>query len=322
MDLITNTRAAAFVGGFALLGSMAAHAGWQPPTSIAGMTVHLYVPDSYSPVGDGRAAMVVLHGCSQQASSFRAGGNLETVAEQYGMILAVPEVPNGGVIAGCWDYYGANQGRTIKHSKPLIELGQHLAARADVDANQLYVAGLSSGATQAQVVGCLAPELFKGVGSVAGASMGTSPGDAFAFPRGSAERAAQLCRQWAGGHAGLLNTQVWSIAHGSADASVPYGYGEQNIRAVRLFKGLAKLGSNQQPNAIEEVWGDADPAHIEATYLRFAGLDHDWPAGGDSGGGMWIDNSIRFRNYADYLAALFMANNPWVNPAPVLEAVQ
>lgn len=292
------------------VGSSAAAGSWTSEQSIAGMDVWIYTPDSVSPVGDGRSAMIVMHGCAQTGDDFRNGANLEVAAETYGMVMAVPTAPNGGVgLYGCWDYYDTNHTRSNRHNDNLIQLGQILQNRSDVDPDQVYIAGLSSGATQAQVTGCLAPEVFAGVGSTGGPVIGTSESQAF-LVAGSASTARNLCESWAGSRVADLQTQMRNIAHGTSDSLVPYSVAETSMQGLGLIKGISKnSGSNSLLGASEETWGNAG----DTTKLIYQGMDHRWAAGGDSGGGTYIDNSTTRINYASYLANFFATNSQRVD---------
>ena len=67
---------------------------------LAGMNVELYAPTTPPLLGGKRALMVSLHGCLQTAQSYKKAGNWEKTADQYGMVVALPTVPNGGVLIG------------------------------------------------------------------------------------------------------------------------------------------------------------------------------------------------------------------------------
>ena len=278
---------------------------WSDEQSIAGMDVWVYTPDTVSAIGNGRAALVVLHGCGQTGDDYRHGANLEITAESYGMVIATPTVPNGGIGPyGCWDYYDTNHSRDSRHHPNLIELGQWLQSRDDIDSNQVYLAGLSSGATQAQVTGCLAPDVFAGVGATGGPVMGTTATQAF-LTMGSASTAAALCESWAGSHLELLIRQSRNIAHGSEDSLAPYSEAETNMEAIGLFKSTSKNdGTTELLGASEESWG----SHGDATKLTYIAMGHRWAAGGGEGGN-FIDNSATRINYASYLANFFAKTN-------------
>ena len=67
----------------------------------------------------------------QTASVLQTGGNWAATAEKYGMVVALPDAPNGGVVLGCWDYYDANHSRTApaRHDDNLLGLVAALKAR-------------------------------------------------------------------------------------------------------------------------------------------------------------------------------------------------
>jgi poly(3-hydroxybutyrate) depolymerase len=120
---------------FALVATLGLPFGVQASWStdyIAGMNVQLYKPSTSSVAGSGRALMINLHGCTQSATDLQIGGNWQKTADKYGMVIALPDLPNGGVGFGCWDYYGEDHTRTNRHNKHLIELAQALKARSEL----------------------------------------------------------------------------------------------------------------------------------------------------------------------------------------------
>ena len=133
------------VAGFA----SPAHAAWET-RNAGGMSVHVYTPGGESPLG-GHALLVALHGCTQSATQLRDFGNFEHAAEDFGMVVALPDVPGGGVYAGCWDYYGALHNGASGHDAAVISLAETLLADGTlgIDPAQVYVSGFSSGGGEA-----------------------------------------------------------------------------------------------------------------------------------------------------------------------------
>ena len=59
---------------------------WQQNVTLGGFNkVHIYTPDSLSPVGEGKALLIVLHGCVQPINNY-LNAQLETAADAYGMV--------------------------------------------------------------------------------------------------------------------------------------------------------------------------------------------------------------------------------------------
>ncbi|NMH60986.1 extracellular catalytic domain type 1 short-chain-length polyhydroxyalkanoate depolymerase [Alteromonas ponticola] len=300
-----------------VLAHQASHAGsWQNNVTTGGFNrVHIYTPDSQSSVGEGKALLIVLHGCTQSIDAYLTA-NLEQAAEAYGMVIAVPDAMNKAGFS-CWSYWQGAKTRTSGDYKNLINLAGALSndAAYNIDENQVYIAGLSSGAAFANTTACIAPDVFAGMGVSAGPSIGTSSGGAI----GSCEAAnvAQRCQQYAGSYAGFLDTQIASIAHGDADTTVDQCYNRQNAEGMAAVYNVAEspgtttIGSSSR-TAEEHRWTDG-----RVSMLWLNGVDHAW-SGGQGASGSYINgNGI---NYAMYLGEYFANNNQRVNrnEAPVL----
>lgn len=280
------------VAGAAFTASRVAQAaGWTDET-IAGMKVAIYVPDTTGEGGK-RALLIGLHGCTQKASVLRTSGNFAAAADAYGAVIALPDAPNGGVLAGCWDYYGAAHTRSTKHDGPVIELAQTLGADASrgIDPARVYVAGLSSGGGEAMVLGCLAPDVFSGVGIVAGPTVGTS---SFQISQVATNAAAatQTCRTLAGSNAAAFARQRVSIVAGTSDYVVAQGYADLNAEVFRALyeeAGASLVSADidvtslpgSMPAGTGTLWSDASGPRVSLVHAT--GMGHAWPAGSGSG---------------------------------------
>ncbi|QKX18397.1 PHB depolymerase family esterase [Microbulbifer sp. YPW1] len=291
--------------------AMAASAGsWQQGQSIGGFnSVHVYTPDSVSSIGDGKALLIVLHGCVQPTNNFLTA-NLEVAAEQYGMVIAVPDAMNKAGYS-CWSYWQGTKSRSSGDYKNLISLANAMSGDAsrNIDPDQVYIAGLSSGAAFANTTACLAPDVFAGMGISAGPSIGTSSNGALG-PCEQADVTAR-CNTYAGSYKSHFATQVASIAHGDADTTVNQCYNEQNSDGMAGVYGVAKLsGTNtisegSSRTAEETLWEDG-----RVSMLWLNDVDHAWSGGEGASGGYISPNSI---NYASYLGQYFTANNKRVD---------
>ena len=145
-----------------LISAQQAYAGsWQNNQALGGFNrVHVYTPDSVSAVGNGRALLLVLHGCVQSIDAYLTA-NLEHAAEIHGMVIAVPDAVNKAGFS-CWSYWQGTRSRSAGDYQNLISLATTLTADGsyNIDADQVYIAGLSSGAAFANTTACLAPDIF------------------------------------------------------------------------------------------------------------------------------------------------------------------
>lgn len=287
------------------------------------MDVEVFAPAAASPVGTGRALMVVLHGCAQTATTLRDGGNLEPAAESQGVVMALPHVPDGGVVAGCWDYYGTAHTRVSSHNGPVLAMVEGLLndASLSIDPDQVYVVGFSSGAGEALVLGCVAPDVFAGVGVVAGPALGTEFSQT-AIVSTTPEDAATLCPELAGDQAAALDAQVAFTFAEATDFTVSPGYNAVNAQMFGLVyaQGLDTLSA--EPFDLMTLPG-VGPAGAGMTYadaegIRIAQLDstagegHAWPAGGGRSGGLLSFINGDGLNMSGFAAEFFASNNPRV----------
>ncbi|MFO0724161.1 MAG: PHB depolymerase family esterase [Myxococcota bacterium] len=300
-----------------LCSATAAHADWSQRT-VAGMTVQLYTPTSVGSFPAGRGLMIGLHGCTQQATALAQHGNWESAAERRGVVVALPQVPNGGVLAGCWDYYGANHTRTTRHDGPVLQLVEALLAdhSLSIDPAQVYVAGLSSGAGEAMVLGCLAPDVFAGVGINAGPTVGTASSQ-IATVSTDRQAGVSTCKTMAGAHVSSFDTQLVSIIAGTQDFIVAQGYNALNAEVMRaIYAGTGpELSSaaidvpqmiGSVPQGTGTLWSDGSGPRVSLVMVQ--GMGHAFPAGNGTGAEMSFI-AQRGPSWPDHLLDLFTENN-------------
>jgi poly(3-hydroxybutyrate) depolymerase len=318
-----------------------AYAAWN--SSQEGIFNHptwIYTPSSTLSSGK-RGLLVVLHGCAQTNSDLKTFGNLVPTAEAKGLVMAVPSVGSnywGTDAQRCWDYDNGTDGR--HHVAEVTDLTKALVARGslNVDPDQVYIVGLSSGAALSLLLGCSAPDLFAGVGAIAGPSVGSSQSmallNAFSIPSTNVTNAISRCNALAGNKASLLTTQVTNIAYGDMDKDGPdarYTYlpgstshpgqyalvstkwSQDNVSVLEAIYGTGALGT---PTAVQGGAGAEQNAMV-GSQIRLGALvihnvGHAWPAGtgqpnSASSGGVWLAQSGL--NYPQYIAEWLMQHN-------------
>lgn len=304
---------AGLVAGPLAAPATAATGSWSTET-IAGMSVRIYTPASAPALASGRSLMITLHGCVQKASVLQTGGNWAATAEQYGMVVAIPDAPNGGVVLGCWDYYDANHSRTApaRHDDNLLDLATALKARTalGIDGDQVYVSGLSSGGGETMVMGCLAPDVFAGIGINAGPTVGTTSGQISSVAV-SQTQGKNTCTSFAGSASSSFATQLTSVVYGSNDTTVAPGYTTLNAQIMASVYGAGQTttfslsglaGTNTAGSGT--LYSDAEGPRV--SLIQNTNLGHNWPAGGGPGGSYVSTNSI---DYPAYVTGFFFENN-------------
>ena len=299
----------------------ASAAGTWSSESVAGMGLRLYVPDSAPALDEGRALMINLHGCIQTNADLQSGGNWQDTADAFGMVIALPAAPAGGVIAGCWDYYDDNHSRNApgRHDDNLLDLVDALLVRPGLglDPDQVYLTGLSSGGGESMVMGCLAPDVFAGVGIDAGPTVGTGSQEIGSVATSQAE-AVSTCRRFAGTHADAFATQVTSVIHGDADYTVAQGYNALNAAVMAQIYGADQqsaldLRDVPGPNTAGTGTVYSDGQGPRVSLITNSGVGHAWPAGGGPGGRYITTASV---DYPRYVTEFFFTHNrrvdePW-----------
>jgi poly(3-hydroxybutyrate) depolymerase len=318
------TRLAAALSLFAF--AAPAHAGWTT-TTIGGLSTQVYVPATPSTSrSNGRALFVVLHGCSQSPNEYRNRDDLDALAEDRGWVIALPSAPAS--LLGCFNYYGPTHTRTSGDAGAVLGATQALLnnAQLNIDPRQVYVGGLSAGGSMAQVVGCVAPDVYTGVVSVAGPIVGSGIGGAFTIDTRAAQGAA-TCRNLAGGNVGELDQQLAVVVAGTNDFTVPQGY---RAEVSEMYADLYDLGAPRTMNLTAlpggapgtvEVWRDGPRPRLAS--LAPQGLGHAWPAGSGGGpeigfiNGGSVDLSAAVGIFFDRFNPRLGAAPPPVDPDPV-----
>jgi poly(hydroxyalkanoate) depolymerase family esterase len=124
----------------------------------------LYVPSNYT--GDTAVPLVVmLHGCTQDPVDFASGTQMNQLAEELGCLVAYPAQSQQANASRCWNWFHEKD-QIRDQGEPSIIAGitRDIIASHNIDAAQVYVAGLSAGGAMATIMGTVYPELYAAVG--------------------------------------------------------------------------------------------------------------------------------------------------------------
>lgn len=301
-----------------------AHANWQNTQTIGGMQTEVYIPTNAPTLNSQRALLVMLHGCNQTAKFFKDDGNWTDSAEQNGMVVAIPLVPNGGKIEGCWDYFGTGHTRTNKYNGYLLNMVDELIADSsyDIDPKQVYIVGLSSGGGQAMVQACLAPEKYAGIALAATPAIGTSAYSLTYMPYGTtAASTRDICEDYADTNKSAFQTQIAAIEYGDngtpgdsgIDGKLLKKYSTINADMFALIYGAGSsvIGESIEPvynttGAIQNVWNIGEQQVISK--VETADMGHAWPSG-DLNPSPEHAIASGFIDYPAFLTKWFFENN-------------
>jgi poly(3-hydroxybutyrate) depolymerase len=300
-------------------GAWSANQTWATDTVNGGaLTGYYYWPATAPSLAGKRALVLVLHGCAQTAagdvidSGTDKGYNWKGVADQYGAVILAPNATGNLYGSHCWDWAKSTHSRTTGHSGILLDLINRFVSNPQyaIDPKQVYVAGLSSGGAQTMVMGCLAPDIFAGVGINAGPPPGVSTTQIGAVPSGyTASTAANNCKNLAGTSVSQFATQVAGVIWGTNDYTVAQGYGPLDAAAMRIAYG----GTFTKGAAVSVATGGSNIPYTDAngkvrtSEITVTGMGHAWPAGTGGQNSNYVDATKV--NYPSFVMDFWFKNN-------------
>ncbi|MEM5331987.1 PHB depolymerase family esterase [Paraburkholderia sp. JHI2823] len=315
--LLTTSALAAVTPG---PGTWSAQQTWAAdPVNGGNLTGYYYWPASQPTTPKGqRALILVLHGCLQTASgdvinnSSTAGFNWKAIADQYGAIILAPNATGNVYSNHCWDYANTSPSRSAGHVGVLLDLVNRFVSNSQyaIDPNQVYVAGLSSGGGMTMVLGCIAPDIFAGIGINAGPPPGTTTAQIGYVPSGyTSTTAANQCRAWAGSNVSMFSTQIAGAVWGTSDYTVAQAYGPLDTAAFRILYG----GTFTQGAKVTIPGGGTNTPYSDSSgklrthEISVSGMSHAWPAGSGGKNANYVDAT--HINYPAFLMDYWVKNN-------------
>ncbi len=128
----------------------------------------LWVPSGYDK-SKSAALVMMLHGCMQNPETLAAISGMNAVADKNNFLVVYPEQTKEANPLRCWNWFDAkNQARDSGEPALLAAIVRQVASTHNIDARRVYVAGISAGAAMAVVMGATYPDLFSGIGVMAG----------------------------------------------------------------------------------------------------------------------------------------------------------
>ncbi|HUD90402.1 alpha/beta hydrolase family esterase [Sphingobium sp.] len=130
----------------------------------------------YTPRGSDRRRLplvVMLHGCSQTATDFAAGTEMNRLADELGVLVLYPQQSPKANLGRCWNWHDpVNQERGKGEPAIIAGLTRHAIALGRANASRVYIAGISAGGAAAAIIGAAYPDLYVAVGVHSGVARG------------------------------------------------------------------------------------------------------------------------------------------------------
>jgi poly(hydroxyalkanoate) depolymerase family esterase len=230
--------------------------------------------------------VVALHGCTQTAADFAVGTRFDEVAGARGAIVLYPQQNKSANGQACWNWFlPEHQTRDRGEPAAILRLVDEISKRYPIDPNRRYVVGLSAGGGMAAILGEQAPDVFSGVGIMAGVALHSSHDVASAFAAMSGKSAAQgtgirglpVTAQLPGAAVGSLHPLVAELTAGLRPVMAPLGGGASSAPA----KAVAERPPSAFARTRVMIWTGTDDHTVSpqnATtlahqYCELLGLD-------------------------------------------------
>lgn len=133
----------------------------------------------YRPDGKPSGLVVVLHGCTQNASVYDSGSGWSKLAERHGFALLFPQQRRANNPNLCFNWFSPGDARRGRgEAASIAQMVKHLAGEYGLDRSRIFITGLSAGGAMTAVMLASYPELFAAGAVIAGlpfASANTLP---------------------------------------------------------------------------------------------------------------------------------------------------
>jgi poly(hydroxyalkanoate) depolymerase family esterase len=127
----------------------------------------LFVPSGYK--GQHVPLVVMLHGCGQNPDDFAAGTKMNSIAERENFLVLYPAQSVEANTDKCWNWFEpAHQERGKGEPSLIAGMTQSIISKYKIDANKVYIAGMSAGGAMTTLVGASYPDIFAAIGVGAG----------------------------------------------------------------------------------------------------------------------------------------------------------
>jgi len=117
---------------------------------------------------------VMLHGCGQDAKTFAASTRMNVIAARERFLVLYPEQDRLSNTNGCWNWFETRSGRAQGEAALIMAAIGQVCVLYAADRDRVAVAGLSSGASMAALLGTRHPERFTSVTMHSGVAPGAA----------------------------------------------------------------------------------------------------------------------------------------------------
>jgi poly(hydroxyalkanoate) depolymerase family esterase len=138
-----------------------------------------YIPDGLPPSAP---LVVVMHGCTQNATTFAKETGWIQLADKLGFALALPQQTQTNNLQSCFRWFDSNHNRRDQgEALSIKQMVDKMKSAHSIDPKRIYVTGLSAGGAMTSVMLATYPDVFAGGGINAGLPYGCANNQIDAF---------------------------------------------------------------------------------------------------------------------------------------------
>ena len=132
---------------------------------ITKLDYYIYTPSitETRPSTSGMPLVIMLHGCTQNATAFAEGTKMNQLAEQEGFVVLYPQQSISYNLGKCWRWYDLDESQGMAEAHSIMKIIQSAIMMHDLDPSKVFVAGMSAGAGLASILAASYPEEVRAV---------------------------------------------------------------------------------------------------------------------------------------------------------------
>ncbi|MGW9555929.1 extracellular catalytic domain type 1 short-chain-length polyhydroxyalkanoate depolymerase [Nocardiopsis sp. NPDC055551] len=257
-------------------------------TDPGALSMYEYVPDD---LPAGAPAVVLLHGCAQDAAAYHQHSGWAEQADASGFALVYAEQSSANNATSCFNWFEPGDvARDSGEARSIRSMVEHAIDAHGLDADRVYVSGLSAGGAMAAELLAAYPDVFAGGSIVAGVPVGCATGmvDAFTCMNPGKDRTPE---QWGDeiraklpDGADLPRVAVW---HGTSDTTVAPANGDASVAQWANAGGVSTEPdtTEQLPGSTTASYYGGGPDDAAIAHYSVSGLGHGTPVDPGSGCG-------------------------------------
>lgn len=242
------------------------------------LAMYHYKPDG---LATGHAQVVLLHGCSQNATSYFTNSGWRKFADSLGFALVLPQQSSANNALSCFNWFQAGDiTRGQGEAASIRSMVAYAASNLGASSTRVYVSGLSAGGVMSAVMLAAYPDVFKAGSVAAGMPYKCDTVCMSLPPDRTPKQWGDLVRGAHPGYGGPFpRVAVW---HGTSDGTVAPGNAGELRDQWTDVRGVpaTPTTSGSLPGGVSfEVYG----ANNDVRVYRISGMGHGLPVDPGSG---------------------------------------